>query len=218
MQYKAVCFDIDGTMGDTFPICIPLLRDTFSFYSGRKLKDNDVTCYFGINEDGIAMKLAGDKWQQASERYHQDYARALQEHNVQPFPGIRELIKALQEKGVLLLLITGKCERSCHITLDFWGLDSVFAAVNCGDTYKNNKDEHLRTMLQKYCLKAAEVCYIGDALSDFTACKATGVTCYSALWQPQALDRQELLELNSANCFDSVDKLAAFLLPKCVKY
>ena len=214
-QFKAVCFDIDGTMGDTFPLVVPLFAQIYGPYAGRVLSGADVKAYFGLNEAGIAMKFAGDRWQQAAEDFYAAYARELKAQHIQLFPGIMELLKALKQSGVLLLLATGKGPECCQITLDHWGLQDMFAATCCGGPDRLNKAEHLKGLMAQFHLAPADLCYIGDALSDFTACAAVGVRCLSALWQSDAQDRDELVRLNGPYCFDSVQACAAYVYSNC---
>ncbi len=130
------------------------------------------------------------------------------------FP-LSDLLKALKQSGVLLLLATGKGPECCQITLEHWGLQDMFAATCCGGPDRLNKAEHLKGLMAQFHLAPADLCYIGDALSDFTACAAVGVRCLSALWQSDAQDRDELVRLNGPYCFDSVQACAAYVYSNC---
>ena len=218
MKFSAVCFDIDGTMGDTFPICIPLLTSIFSRFGGKNYQDSDVTQYFGLNEQGIAQKLTGENWQAAAATFFKEYAMALKSQHVAPFAGIVELLQALQSRHVLLLLVTGKSHESCEITLRHWGMEHFFRQVLCGGPNKLNKGAQIASLLQDFNLAPEQMCYIGDALTDVTACRANDVVCLSALWQPADLDKAQVRALNPHYCFDSVQGLSDFLLPQVVAY
>ena len=47
---KLVAFDLDGTIGDTIPMCIKAFRQAVSPYAGHLLTDREVVETFGLNE------------------------------------------------------------------------------------------------------------------------------------------------------------------------
>ena len=218
MQFCAVCFDVDGTLGDTFPVCIPLMAEIFSRFAGKQFHTEDITRFFGINESGIAQQLIGDNWQAAADAFYIAYEAELKAQQVEPFAGIEELICTLRNQGVLTLLVTGKAPQSCRVTLAHWGLDAAFAKILCGGPDKLNKAAQIGALLQEFHLRPNELCYVGDALTDVTACRENSVTCLSALWQPLDLDKTAVRQANPNYCFTSVAALSNFLLPKVKPY
>ena len=57
---------------------------------------------------------------------------------------------------------------------------------------------------------ADELLYIGDAVSDITACKEAGVRCLSCAWSP-VVDAAQLEALNPGLVFPTVAELKAYL-------
>ena len=50
---KLVAFDLDGTIGDTLPMCIQAFKEATQPYAGRELSDEEVVQTFGLNEEDV---------------------------------------------------------------------------------------------------------------------------------------------------------------------
>lgn len=62
---KLIAFDLDGTIGETVPMCIRAFEKAVSPYAGRTLSEREITQTFGLNEVGMIKMVAGEKWQEA---------------------------------------------------------------------------------------------------------------------------------------------------------
>ena len=62
---KLVAFDLDGTIGDTIPMCIKAFRQAVSPYAGHLLTDREVVETFGLNDIGMIKSIVPEKWKQA---------------------------------------------------------------------------------------------------------------------------------------------------------
>ena len=58
---KLVAFDLDGTIGDTIPMCIKAFRQAVSPYAGHLLTDREVVETFGILPEKIRRCFLGDE-------------------------------------------------------------------------------------------------------------------------------------------------------------
>ena len=47
---KLIAFDLDGTIGDTVPMCIRAFEKAVSPYAGHTLSEREITQTFGLNE------------------------------------------------------------------------------------------------------------------------------------------------------------------------
>jgi phosphoglycolate phosphatase len=115
---KLVAFDLDGTIGDTLPMCIQAFKEATRPYVGYELSDDDVVRIFGLNEEGmIKCVLFNSCWSQALEDFYVVYEKLHATNCPMPFVGIYELIASLKQEGIIVVLITGKGIKSCDITL-----------------------------------------------------------------------------------------------------
>lgn len=57
---KLIAFDLDGTIGDTVPMCIRAFEKAVSPYAGHTLSEREIMQTFGLNEVGMIKKVAGE--------------------------------------------------------------------------------------------------------------------------------------------------------------
>jgi phosphoglycolate phosphatase len=209
---KMVAFDFDGTIAETIPMCIEAFKKSVSPYKGYDLTNDEIIQTFGLSEAGMVKAVVKDNWQAALQDFYYYYEK-IHDSCKQPFPGICDLIKYLKEKDIVVPLITGKGQRSCDISLKKLGMGSLFSEIMVGDEIRHNKAESISKLLKKYSIKNDEFYYIGDALSDVTACKEVGVTCLSASWSDHA-DLEEMKKVNPIYIFNNISSLKIFLESK----
>ncbi|WP_290565189.1 HAD hydrolase-like protein [Akkermansia sp.] len=207
---KLIAFDLDGTIGETVPMCIRAFEQAVSPYAGRTLSEREITQTFGLNEVGMIKVVAGKKWREALHDFYPVYEQ-MHDECPEPYEGIRELIHTLKDAGILVALITGKGEKSCRITLEKFGMQDLFCCVKTGAEDRPNKAEAIEELLDAYHVEKDEFYYIGDTVSDVTACKKAGVPCLSAAWGTTA-DISGLEEANPSRVFFSIRDLSNFLL------
>lgn len=207
---KLVAFDLDGTIGDTIPMCIKAFGQAVSPYAGHMLTDKEIVETFGLNEIGMIKSIVPENWEQALHDFYSLYEKLHYECS-EPYEGIRDLIATLRAKGFILALITGKGERSCQITLNEFRMEHDFDEILTGSESENVKAQSLRLLLKKYDLLPAQCVYIGDAVSDVSEAGKAGVICLSALWGTTA-KIEELKSINAGYTFETVGALKDYLL------
>ncbi len=208
---KLVAFDLDGTIGNTLPMCIRAFKEAVQPYALHELSDEEVVQTFGLNEEGMIRRVVGEAHRQHA--LHDFYVIYEELHKTmcpKPFEGVRELIALLKQKGIIVALVTGKGTKSCDITLRQFDMETCFAKIFTGSAERNVKSEALDEMLHTYHLSADEIVYIGDTVSDIEECRKAKVKCLSAAW---GISQGEALEHHNANnVFRSVSSISSFLL------
>lgn len=147
---KLIAFDLDGTIGDTVPMCIRAFEKAVSPYAGHTLSEREITQTFGLNEVGMIKKVAGEKWREALHDFYPVYEKMHQSCPA-PYEGIRELIETLQKAGVLIALITGKGDKSCRITLEQFGMRDLFCSIKP----ERKTGPTRRKLLKSFCTTSA---------------------------------------------------------------
>lgn len=209
---KVVAFDLDGTIGDTIPMCIAAFKKAVTPYASKELSDEDVVKTFGLNEEGMIREVVGDNWQQALSDFYVIYEQ-MHTMCTRPLEGIKAMIEDLKANSILVTLITGKGEKSCAITLRQFGMQSCFDKIATGsNTDKNTKAIAINQLMINYNLLPNEILYVGDAVSDVTACRSVDVMCLSAAWIGSSSDIEQLEQYNQGNVFYSIESLRFFLM------
>src|SRR3954471_1446990 len=137
---RAIIFDLDGTLADTFPMIVAAWNHAVSPHTGKTYSDDEVISRFGIPDPQmIRRELPGDAGDKAVEVYHDYYA---QNHgSVKAFQGIDAMLAELRRRRVPLGVMTGKGRRTADITLRELGWTNTFGAVITGEDVQRQKPD-----------------------------------------------------------------------------
>lgn len=206
---KAVLFDMDGTIGDTMPLCIGAFRKAIEPLALRSLSDEEITATFGPSEEGTISALIPEHYEEGLSNYRRSYEE-LHEQYPHPFDGIKDMIENLKSKGIIVGIVTGKGRQSADITLRRYGMEGLFDAIEAGSPTGPRKPEGLAVMLERFGLAPDEAVYVGDAPSDITASNEVGVPIISAAWASTA-ETEVLKQMNPHATFESVDEFGEYI-------
>ena len=206
---KRIVFDFDGTIADTSELCLCCFHDAWEPHVGHKMTDEEILATYGLPEEGMIRKLMPPPWDEALNDLYKMYEELHPVLCPAMFDGVGELISQLKKQFPLDLL-TGKGARCCDISLRQVGLEHVFDIIIPGDPERLHKVEGLRSIMAQSGCTAEELLYIGDAVSDITACKEAGVRCLSCAWSP-VVDAAQLEMLNPGLVFSTVEELSTYL-------
>lgn len=180
---RGAIFDLDGTLGDTLPVCFAAFRSVFARRLGRTLEDREIHAMFGPSEEGILARLVPDDADAALREYLDKY-RLAHAGCAEPFPGVRETLEFLEARGVELAIVTGKGPGSARVSLDVLGLGGFFSAVEAGSPSGGVKPAAMRRVLDRWGLPPASVIGVGDSPSDVRSAQEVGISSVAAAWAP----------------------------------
>jgi phosphoglycolate phosphatase/pyrophosphatase PpaX len=206
---RGVIFDFDGTLADTFPICIEAFRQAAEPFVGRLLSDQEIISTFGPSEEGAAERLTPGHGSECLRAFYEHYER-LHACCREPFEGIRELLADLRSFDLRVGLVTAKGLKSLEISLAAIGLTGVFDHIETGCPHGACKPEGILKELAAFDLSQDEAVYVGDAPSDVKAAREAGVPIIAVTWAggPRVA---ELLSLEPDYVFHEVAELEAWL-------
>lgn len=185
---RAVLFDMDGTLADTFPVIIDAWNATTEKAIGRTYTPEEVIALFGTPEhDMLEKALAGlepERIAQSIETFHRFYEELHGE--IQPFPGVDDLLNELHSRGVRMGIVTGKGKRTCALTIRAFGWTDYFGSVITGDdvTLQKPHPESPLKAAGELGIESAECAFAGDNPLDIQAGKAAGMVSIAAAWHP----------------------------------
>lgn len=196
---------MDGTLGDTLPSILIALRETFARFAGRIYTDEEIVAMFGPSEEGIIRQhVPSDAYEPALQYYINRYAEL---HADQPFPGIRDLMRDLKDRGVRIAIATGKGPGTAAISMRAYGLEGYIDCLETGSAQGGVKPELIRRVLDCWGLPAHQVAYVGDAQSDMVDARIAGVLPIGAAWSQPA----SVTEADTPYLFTSVESLKMWL-------
>jgi len=206
---KTVLFDLDGTLGNTLPLCIAALREAIEPLTGRPLTDEQINAGFGPSEEGTITALLPENKTQAVRRYFERY-EALHGQWPEPFAGMPEALLYLKSRGIFLGLVTGKGPQSTAMTLSRYRLSDYFDVIKTGDPSGPVKDRRIEEIIAEFSLAREDILYVGDTPSDVAACRRCRVKVAVAAWAPTA-DIEALQAMRPDYLFTSIPPFFAFL-------
>ena len=196
---KAVMFDVDGTLGDTLPLCIETYRRVAEEATGRRPAAAEVVRHFGLSDRGVLGALVGmepDDPALPLGRMVEIYRELHPSMAPEPFPGAVEMLRGVKAAGMRVGIISGKEEYTALPTLEFFRLRGLYEWAGFGKPTHNAKAERLQEVMRLWNLQPHELVYVGDAPSDITQAHSAGVRIVNAAWAPAAaLEERECLAL-----------------------
>ena len=181
IKLKGIIFDLDGTLGNTLPICFTAFRCAFEKFLGRRYTDQEITALFGPTEEGIIEGLVPSQSQACLRAYLDEYERA---HTLfcATIPGIETALRLLKQSGTALAVVTGKGEHSAAISLQYLSLAHYFDNVFTGSSTGAIKPLAIQNVLSQWGISPHHVAYVGDSPYDIKAAKEVGVIPLGAAW------------------------------------
>lgn len=197
MKYKAIIFDIDGTLIDNEKQVICSLQKLLETITPKKYSYEDLLFVLGIPGEKVLSILGIENREQALERWyeiHHSYS-----YMEQIFPGIREMLEELKNTGVRLGIVTSRIRNECDKFLEQYQFTDYFEASTCSGETLHSKPapDPLLAVLDKMQVSPSEALYVGDSIYDMECAASAGVDNALALWgacQPEKITCRYKLE------------------------
>ena len=187
IPYRAVLFDLDGTLLDTAPDMVAALDELLD-EAGRPAVDYAlarahvsrgalglIDLAFGELEEAHRMSLR--------DRYLDIYERRVA-RATKLFDGMGEVLERIEMNGMHWGVVTNKPGFLTEPLLDALGLSSRSGATVSGDSLPERKP-HPRPLLHAAAqlgVDASHAMYVGDDARDVAAGNAAGMTTVAALY------------------------------------
>lgn len=204
-----VLFDLDGTIGNTLPLCIEAFRKAIEPLSGKTITDAEIIAQFGPSEEGTIKALIPESYDEGVKQYLEWYER-LHHKWAEPFREIPEILSTLKDNGFYVGMVTGKGPKSTKITLDVYGITDCFECIKTGSIEGPVKKERITEVINETGISATDFIYVGDAPSDITASRACGMKVAAAAWAPTS-NYDELKKMEPDYLFKSIEEFKEFI-------
>lgn len=174
MKPRALLFDLDGTLQDTYSIHYQAFRAAFAHF-GRDLNEQDYQSAYSPNWllTYQTLNLPPEDWEEADKVWIAEASKLRPE----PFPGVIETLRSLSESFNLGLVTSGSKERVLR-ELGENGLGAFFPVVVTGGDVPNPKPapDGILMALTRLGVQPQDCAYIGDTALDYETARNAGVS------------------------------------------
>jgi 2-phosphoglycolate phosphatase len=185
---RAVLFDFDGTLADTAG---DLSRPLNKMRAARGLPAMPIEALRpfasagarGLLGAGLGIRPEDTGFKAAREEFLRHYMDEICV-DTKLFPGMEELLVALEGRGVRWGIVTNKSTNLTRLIVDALGLAQRAACVVCGDTTAHLKPNpaSLLHAAKELALPPQECVYLGDDQRDIIAARAAGMRPVAVEW------------------------------------
>jgi pyrophosphatase PpaX len=181
--YRAVVFDLDGTIVDSVELIIISFQHAIREVLGREISREESIAWVGrpLREQMVLFspEHADELVAVYREFNHREHDRMLRLYD-----GILNLLDGLIGAGVKLGLVTSKSRYTTQMAFDLTGIESYFDATVCADESPGNKPspEPILACLERLGVGVVEAAYVGDSPSDVQAARAALVYAIAVTW------------------------------------
>ena len=185
-MYKAVLFDLDGTLTDTLADIADAMNRALRLHD---LPEWPVEAYRYLVGNGarvLAQRCVRDR-QELAESVRQAYQAWYEKHNLvrtRPYEGVPELLHALHERGVRLAVFSNKPDADTKAVVRHFFPEIPFAVVRGqveGVPVKPDPTGAL-AVADEMGLAPGDFLYLGDTAVDMECALAAGMHPVGALW------------------------------------
>lgn len=217
--------DMDGTIVDTLGFIIECFRRAVRPYVKRLPTDEEIVATFGPAEAECIARLLSrydreslllgplhaEDIARSAAQFHELYHAGYAGGQVEPYPGILEIIADAKATGWLLGVFTGKGKVSALDTLEHLGLTSQFDVVVTSDDVARPKPapDGVRLAAWQVSTTPERTLFVGDNPADIIAGKQAGATTVAALWG--AFDRNQTLAAEPDFSYEQPSDLRSLL-------
>ena len=210
---KLVIFDLDGTLLNTIDDITNSINRALDSVNLARITVDQAKYFVGSGVDILIERLLkhelGSEYESKKDLYfnnlRKNYCDDYAVNNAiftGPYPGIKDLILRLKEKGIKVAVISNKPhEDTLHVIEKYFGLE-LFDLVmgkkeyNRIKPYPDAPKEAIASLEKRYSdkYKLADIVYVGDTNVDIETAKNIGCESIACSWGFRKLD--ELQEAN----------------------
>ncbi|MBR2665326.1 HAD family hydrolase [Methanobrevibacter sp.] len=210
---KLAIFDFDGTLIDSIHDVVRYLNEALSMYDFPTLTSDEYVKYLGGNIDEIVALIleenaTPENIKQTKDTYLDIYYRAEKENTI-PFPKSVEILRKLQDMGVLIAINSNRFNDSiATFTERHFGDIDFFMIMGHDFDYPSKPDPHaVLEIIKRADVDLSEVIYIGDSGTDIQTASNAGIDCVIVKWgYGNERDWEDDYVLEAIDDFDEIIK------------
>lgn len=215
MQYKAVIFDFDYTLGDSTEGIISSANYALKKMGYEPAEREEIRKTIGLSLPETYVALTGDRKPEKGEEFRSYFVEKADEimtGSSDLYPDAREILEYLKQEGVKVAVVTTKFDYRIEGILEKCHAQEYVEMIVGGNNVANPKPDPEGTLLvlQKWNLAKGEVLYVGDSLVDAKTAKSAGVPFAGVT--TGTTTAQDFKEYDCVGVFENLSELKGRLL------
>ena len=193
MKYTTVLFDLDGTLTDPGEGITNSVMHSLKYYGIEETDRAKLYKFIGPplwESYEVFYGFSHKKAIEAVEHYREYYkVKGIYENLL--YSGVKDMLEALYNNGVKILVATSKPEAFAKIILDYFDIAKYFTFIGGAamDGSRVNKDDVIRYTLEMAEVTDVKSCVmVGDRLHDILGAKAHSMDSIGVLYGYGSLD------------------------------
>lgn len=214
-MYKAVLFDMDGTVLDTVGDLTDAINVSLEKFGFPVRSQEEVKSFLGKGPAHFVNCAVPEGTDEATRRqvlaFYEPYYDSHCQIKTAPYPGIMELLHCLKNRGIQLAVISNKQEPAVKALAEqhFAGLLELAVGTSASIRCKPDPSAVLAAMAE-LGVEKEETLYVGDMDVDLNTARNAGIDCVCVAWG--FLGRKKLESLGAEHIVDSTEELLEFIL------
>lgn len=212
-MYKAVLFDLDGTILNTLDDLFYSTNYALEQYNLKTRTYEEIRCFVGNGVRVLIEKAVGENNLQLTDLVIEKFKEHYQVHSkdhIKEYKGIKELLDNLKNKGVKLAVVTNKFNIAAQdiINKHFPNIFDVVLGESSNLRRKPYPDM-CEYVLKELGIDAIDALYVGDSDVDILTAHNANLKCISCSWGFKT--KNELIGYNANIIIDKPSELLNYL-------
>jgi phosphoglycolate phosphatase len=213
-KYKAVIFDMDGTVLDTLEDLKDAVNYTMRDYSIKERSLDEVRQFVG---NGLERLLelcvpGGKEHPQFYEMmtFFKEYYSLHSNDKTRPYDGVLPLLRELKDEGYKLAIVSNKVDSAVKDLAQIYFDGVVETAIGESEgVARKPAPDMVNAALKELDISKEEAVYVGDSEVDLMTASNSGLDCISVLWGFR--DREFLKERGAVMFAEKPSDVLAFM-------
>lgn len=209
-RLKLAAFDLDGTLLDSIPSIVAGVSACWEALNFPEVQPDQIRNIIGLPwEQSIEMLLPGAGPQEVAliRSYYSEVAQGKRTAPDRPpetlFPGVVELLDALEEDGYVLAIVTSRSSNRLEHLIERNGLGGRFVSVKTADQGPGKPNPFLlNEAMREAGVEVADTVMVGDTTYDVLTARNAGTGAIGVTWGVHPAD-----ELHGAGAHHVADEM-----------
>lgn len=214
-MYKTVIFDLDGTLLNTLTDLTNAVNFALREFSFPERTTEEVRSFIG---NGVVKLMERSTPEGIDEKTQEECLNVFREYylehltdNTAPYDGVKEILKAIKEKGIKTAVVSNKLHAAVVGLCDDYFHGLIDEAIGVSNE-KERKPSPLNVIkaMKNSCSDRENTIYVGDSEVDVLTAHNAGIKCIGVTWGFR--DREELLKNSCDFIADNADEVINLIL------